>query len=86
MSRLGGKTYYSACFIKNTGVDARGWWYYYNVTYSYMLGRISANKAFPVDVQRLSNGRYNVVMHRRVGQVFWHYYGVTNSQAFNLLK
>jgi hypothetical protein len=70
---------FSAVMIRNTGVDAKAWWWYYNATPAFVASKLSANSARLIDVDRRSNGNLDVVMQRRGSEYWWWYYDLTAS-------
>lgn len=78
---IGSKTYHAAVLLKNSGADAKTWWWYLNVTKSTVNSLLTTNKARIWDLERLSNGRYNVVMVKFSGEYEWHLYGQTSAQV-----
>jgi hypothetical protein len=81
---VGSSTLYSAVMIRNTGVDQKPWWWYYNVSASFVSSKLSTNRARLIDVERRSNGNFNVVMQRRGGEYWWWYYDVTPASLTKL--
>ncbi|NVJ61486.1 MAG: serine hydrolase [Gammaproteobacteria bacterium] len=78
-----GTRYYDAVMIRNTGSNAKGWWWYTNVTTSQIKSYIQNNGARLIDLERQSNGRYTVVMVKNSGTAWWWHYGVTASTVSN---
>jgi hypothetical protein len=66
---------FAVIMIRNTGVDAKGWWHYYNVTPSFIASHLSGRRL--IDIERLSNGNFDVVMQTRGNEAWWWYYGLT---------
>jgi hypothetical protein len=81
---VNGQTRYSAVMIRNTGVDAKSWWWYLNVTPSFIATKLNANKARLIDLDRRSNGRFDVVMQRRGSEYWWWYYDQTATSVAKL--
>ena len=48
---------FSAIYIKNTGVDKRGWWHYYNVTVGQIKDLLKQKKARLIELERKSSKR-----------------------------
>jgi Beta-lactamase enzyme family/Bacterial tandem repeat domain 1 len=71
---------FSAIYIKNKGVDAKAWWHYYNVSFDQVKSLLAAKKARPINLERLPNGRYDVVMQKRAGEYWWWLVGATTTQ------
>jgi len=88
---VGGTTYFAAVMIRNTGADAKGWWWYYGVTPSQIASLVQQNNARLVDFRSYVTGgvtRYAVVMIPNTGadaMAWWWYHGVTGSQVASLL-
>ncbi|MEO1373833.1 MAG: hypothetical protein AAFW70_05835 [Cyanobacteria bacterium J06635_10] len=81
---VGGKRLYSAVMIKNKGGDQKAWWYYYNVSPSFITSKLKDNKARLVDIERHGNNKFTVVMEKSQGQGWWWYYGKTAAQVNQL--
>ena len=83
---VSGATRFSAVMIRNTGVDAKAWWWYYNVSASFVSNKLSVNKARLIDIERRSNGNFNVVMQRRGSEYWWWYYDATAASVAKLVS
>ncbi|MDJ0800695.1 MAG: serine hydrolase [Calothrix sp. MO_167.B12] len=81
---VGGKRLYSAVMIKNTGNDQKAWWYYYNVSPSFITSKLKENKARLVDIEPHGTNKFTVVMEKSQGQSWWWYYGKTEDQVNQL--
>ncbi len=77
---------YSAVMIRNTGVDAKAWWWYYNVSASFVATKLNANHARLIDLERRSNGNFDVVMQNRGNEYWWWYYNVTSTKLAQLVS
>jgi CubicO group peptidase (beta-lactamase class C family) len=83
-----GQTLYTCIMISNTGSDAAGWWWYFNVSPQAIGNSVSANNARLLDVTPAGNGNFNAVMQSCSGgcPAWWWYYGqsmngvLTNAQ------
>lgn len=83
---IGSTTYYSGVMIANTGSDARGWWWYTNATASQVGSYLNTNQARLYDLQRRSNGNFNVVMIQDTSPVGWYWwYGLSQSEIVPLI-
>ncbi|MFM1872065.1 MAG: hypothetical protein RL398_1487 [Planctomycetota bacterium] len=69
-----GITYYSAVMISNTGGDARSWWWYLNQTTAQVSSNLNANQAQIYDLERRSNGNWDVVMIRDPAPQAWYWW------------
>lgn len=84
---IGTTTYYSAVMIANTGADSRSWWWYVNATPAQVSGYLNTNQARIYDLQRQSNGNFNVVMIRDPSPVGWYWwYGVSQNDIVPLIN
>lgn len=84
---LGGQTYYAAVMVDNTGLNARGWWWYVNATVPQLITNISTNNARLVDLDKdPTTNNYNVIMYSCSSgcPLWWWYVGVPTSQLLNL--
>jgi hypothetical protein len=81
---VNGHRRYSVVMIRNSGADAKAWWWYFNVSASFVTSKLSANKARLIDLDRRSNGNFDVVMQRRGSESWWWYYGKSASSVANL--
>src|SRR5262249_1147493 len=62
-----GNQRFATIMIRNTGNDAKAWWYYYNVSPSFVAGRITANNARLTDINYRPNGNLDVIMVPNTG-------------------
>ncbi|HEX5051847.1 MAG TPA: serine hydrolase [Planctomycetota bacterium] len=84
---LNGSTYYSGVMIRNTGNDARSWWWYLNVTPAQMNIYLSTNQARLYDIERRSNGNWDCVMIRDTTPKYWYWwYDMSSSDIVYLLN
>jgi hypothetical protein len=73
-----GKRRFAYVGIKNTGEDARAWWWYYNVTPQFVQDKATELGARLVSIDRHQSGRLTVVMVHNDEHVFTrHAYNVT---------
>lgn len=77
---------YLAVMIRNSGADKKGWWYYRNASFQFLRDKLSRNKARILDLDRMDNGKFNVVMVRRDGTKTWWNTNRTREQLSNLLS
>lgn len=78
---VNGQRLYSGVMLKNKGDDAKSWWYYYNVSASFISDKLKANKARLVDIERHSSNTFTVIMEKNPGKAWWWYYGVSMDQV-----
>ncbi|MBL8723980.1 MAG: serine hydrolase [Planctomycetes bacterium] len=77
-----GSTVYDCVMIRNTGDDARSWWYYLNVSPTTIATNLGNNSAQLYHLDRRSNGNYNCIMLRNPTPAgFWWYYGKSLSEV-----
>jgi hypothetical protein len=83
---VGGTTYYSGVMIRNTGSDARGWWWYINATAAQIGNYVNTNGAQLYDLEKRSNGNYNCIMLQNPTPAQWFWWvGISSSQvAYNM--
>ena len=68
--------------IRNTGSDARGWWWYLNVTPTQISSYINSNSAQLYDLEKRSNGNYNCIMLQNPSSPQWYWwYGLSSSDV-----
>ncbi len=74
----GSSTRYAAVMIANTGADAKGWWWYYNVSPAAIGTAIDTNKARLIGLTPASGGNFNAVMVSCQGGCpgWWWYHGI----------
>lgn len=83
---VSGQTLFTVIMIKNAGSDAKAWWWYYNVTPSFVSQKLTQNAARLIDYERRADGNIDVVMVQGEGAYWWWYYGLTSAQQVtNLL-
>jgi Beta-lactamase enzyme family len=73
---------YDAVMVKNTGVDAKAWWYYHNKTPTQIQTLLTQNKARLVDIEDRTSGLFDVVMVKNE-DTWWWYHGVSETQLEN---
>jgi hypothetical protein len=83
---VNGATRFSAVMIRNSGVDAKAWWWYYNVTPSFIATKLNANHARLIDLDRRPNGNFDVVMQNRGNEYWWWYYNITATKVGQLVS
>jgi len=78
----GGSTLYAVVMIKNTGADARSWWWYHGVSGSTVSNLLQQNHAFLTSIEHANSTgtTFNVVMQQPEGAYWWWYYGATAAQ------
>jgi hypothetical protein len=77
---VNGQTRYAYVGIANTGVDARAWWWYYNIDMATVIDRLAEHQARLIDIEVHSNGNLSVVMVANDGKAWW--WGVGASQEW----
>lgn len=70
---VGSTRYYTAVTVKNSGDDAKGWYWYVNRTTAQVSSLLSTNNARLVDIEAAGNGLWDVVMQTDQ-QGFWVWY------------
>jgi hypothetical protein len=81
---VNGTQLWSVVMVRNSGVDAKGWWYFAGVTPSQIAQALNTNNARITDLERLDNGTYAVIMEQSQGEGWWWYLGVTETDINNL--
>ncbi len=81
---VNGTQFFNVVMVQNSGVDAKGWWYYVGVSPSQISSLLSTNNARITDLERLDNGTYAVIMEQSQGEYWWWYIGVTETDINNL--
>jgi len=76
----GGQLRYAIVVISNTGQNASGWWYYYNVSTSFISDRLNDNNARLIDLEETfpDSGTWSCVMVPVDGQAWWWFHGITS--------
>lgn len=83
---IGGTIYYSGVMIRNTGADARGWWWYLNVTPAQISAALNTNSAQLYDLEKRDNGNWDCVMIQNPSSPAWHWwYDLTSSDVSYLI-
>ncbi len=82
---VNGQRRYSVVMIKNQGNDAMSWWWYINVSPSYISDRLNENQARLVDIERHADGTFTVIMNKSQGEYWWWYHGLTSTTQINNL-
>ncbi|HET7091656.1 MAG TPA: serine hydrolase, partial [Anaerolineae bacterium] len=86
----GGLLRYNVAMIRNTGADAKAWWWYVNQTPAQIGTLLQNNSARLIDIERYdpsdtTPSTYNVVMEACPCPYWWWYIGVTESTLSDLL-
>jgi len=81
----GDGTLYAAIMIENTGPDASGWWWYYNVPAETIINNINTNSSRLLEYQLRDPvaGTFDAILIPNDGADainWWWYYGVTENQ------
>ncbi len=83
---IGGNTYYAAAMIKNTGADAKAWYWWLGVDTAFLVNEINTKNLRVYDLDRNSDGSHNAIL---VGNNeafhWWWYVGVTESSLNTLV-
>jgi len=77
-SKISGTTYLGV-MVANTTSDATAWWWYYGISGSQVSGYLSTTTARLIDLDRNSDGTFNVVMYRSPSARWYWYYGQSAS-------
>jgi hypothetical protein len=80
-SSILGTSSYVGVFTDNSGTNATGWWWYYGKSTSQISALLTTNHARIVDLDRNTNGTYNVVMYSNRSTRWYWYYGQSISTA-----
>jgi hypothetical protein len=87
-----GTTRFAAVMIRNSGADAKAWWWIYDATSTQVNNAVSTNNARLVDLERYTrsgNDRFAAVMIRNTGadaRGWSYYYGVSQGSIPTLLN
>ncbi len=81
----GGVRKYSAVMIRNAGADQRAWWHYYDISSATLAQKLSQDAARIVDLERLGDDRFAVVLAPAAGYKWWYYFGRTEQQVNDLV-
>lgn len=82
---VNGTQFWSVVMVRNSGVDAKGWWYFAGVTPSQISSLLSSNNARLTDIERLDNGTFAVIMEQSQGEGWWWYFGATEADVNRLV-
>jgi hypothetical protein len=80
----GASTRYAMVMIANTGADAKGWWWYFNVTPKAIGDAVNANHARLIGLTPAGSGNFNAVMESCQGGCpgWWWYYVVDDKACW----
>jgi hypothetical protein len=87
-----GNEVFAAVMVDNTGSAAKSWWWYADVSPSFISAKLATNHARLIDLSAtVVNGKtvYNAVMARNTGSdtaAWWYYYNQTPDQVSSLLN
>lgn len=80
--RIGSTVYRTLIAIRNTGSDARTWWWYLNRTHAQVGSLLGTNKARLVNLERVTSAPgYDVLMIREPTSFWLWYTGLTSAQV-----
>lgn len=83
---VGGQTFRSAVMIANSGADYRAWWWYLDVDAAQIGTYLAQNQARIYDLERRSNGKFDVVMIRDAQpKAWWWWTGLTSEAQIEAL-
>lgn len=75
-----GQTWYAAVMISNTGADAKPWYWWIGASLGFINSEIASKNLRLVDLERRSNGTYDVVLVKNTeGMHWWWWAGLTAS-------
>ncbi|MGH2748319.1 MAG: serine hydrolase [Actinomycetota bacterium] len=83
-----GKRRYAVVTVNNEGDNAKAWWWYLNVSKTFIKNHLKGRRIIDLDPRRGSS-KYDVVMIRNKGEdqkAWWYYYRRTPAQIKSLLK
>lgn len=83
-----GQTRFAATWVQNTGVAAKGWFYWLNQSLAQVTAHLTDCGCRLVDLDPIGSGRYDAVMIPNTGvdALAWFYYvGLTQTQVFQAL-
>lgn len=84
---VNGTRVYDAVMVRNTGVDAKSWWYYYNRTPAQLTSLLADRNARIIDIEARPSGTFDVVMVQNDARDnWWWYYGKTATQVNELIS
>lgn len=83
--QVGGTTYYLGVMIRNTGADARSWWWYINQSTAQITNQVNANQARLYDLDRNSNGGWDCIMIQDVAPTGWYWWTGLRAQDVGYL-
>jgi Beta-lactamase enzyme family/Bacterial tandem repeat domain 1 len=78
---VNGQRRYSYVGIKNSGVDAKAWWWYPDASAEFVAARLKEFGARLIDVEPTSSGRLAVVMVKNDGTYWWWGHGISASRV-----
>lgn len=75
-----GNLRYAFVFLSNTGQNASGWWYYYNVSSAFISTQLANNNARLIDLEETfpDSGTWSCVMVPVDGQAWWWFFGISS--------
>ncbi len=84
---VNGTRVYDAVMVKNTGVDAKNWWYYYNRTPAQLTTLLAEKSARILDIEARPSGTFDVVMVQNTSRDnWWWYHGKTATEVNDLVS
>lgn len=86
--KVGSERRYAVVTIDNSGANETGWWWYFNVTKSFIANHLSGRRIIDID-RRPGTSRYDVIMIANTGddaRKWWYYYKRTPAQIKDRLN
>lgn len=86
--KVGSSRRYAVVTVNNQGENAKAWWWYLNVSKSFIKSKLEGKRIVDLD-PRPGSSKYDVVMIRNKGEdqkAWWYYYKRTPAQIKSLLK
>jgi len=75
----GGAQRFAWCWVRNTGQQASGWWYYYGVSANFISNRLSTNNARLIDLEPQGDGStFSCVMVPADSEPWWWFFGISD--------
>ncbi|MDX1928277.1 MAG: serine hydrolase [Pirellulaceae bacterium] len=84
---VNGTRVYDAVMVRNSGVDQKQWWYYYNRTPAQITTLIAEKGARIIDIEQRTPTTFDVVMVKNDARDnWWWYHGKTSEQVNELIS
>jgi len=82
---VGATHYYAAIMIKNSGADAKGWYWWIGTTESFLSSEIASKNLRLIDLERRPDGKYDAILIKNDEAFHWWWYVGQSEASLNAI-